>query len=295
MTTTAAKGAVVVGYDATSHSDAALDWAVRYATTHRRPLLLAHAAGTPTVYEGFSGVEENRQELRIAGRRVTDHGLVRVKETAPDLAVETYVALGSARDVLLETASQAHLLVMGSRGRGSLASLLLGSVSVGVSAHAACPVVVVRAQEDRARFGPYLGHVVVGVDGTEASIGALDWAFGLASTECKPLAVVHAWGAAGVYKDLMTYEDRLDTAEEQELRVAESLAGYAEKYPDVLVTQHQEEEDPARALVSASEDADTLVLGSRGRGDAASVVLGSVSRYVVEHAKCPVFVVRRTD
>lgn len=293
MTTTAAKGAVVVGYDATPHSDAALDWAVRYATQHKRSLLVVNAPGVPTVYDTFRGAEENRRELRIAGRRTTDRALVRVKERAPDLEVSAHVALGSARDVLLDSAGDAHLLVVGSRGRGSLASLLLGSVSVGVSAHATCPVVVVRPETDRARFGPFVGRIAVGVDGSEASIGALDFAFELASTELKPLAIVHSWGVAGVYADLMSHELRLETAEEHELQVAESIAGYAEKYPDVVVTQHQDESDPARTLVTASEDADTLVLGSRGRGDAASVVFGSVSRFVVEHAHCPVIVVHR--
>ena len=294
MTTNAVKDAVVLGYDGTPRSDAALEWAARYAMTHGRPLLIAYAAGVPTAYDSFSGIQENREDLRVLGQQVLDAAVARIHELAPGLTVHTHVALGNAHQVLLELAEGAHLLVVGSRGRGSFASLLLGSVSVDLSSHAPCPVVVVRPQKDRARFGPYLHHVVVGVDGTEASRGALDVGFALASTERKPLAVVHAWGATGVYADLLTYEARLDAAEEHELSVAESIAGYAERYPDVHVTQHQEEEDPARALVMASEDADLLVLGSRGRGDAASVVFGSVSRYVVEHASCPVLVVRRS-
>jgi nucleotide-binding universal stress UspA family protein len=293
MTTSAAKGAVVVGYDATQHSDAALDWAVRYATDHGRPLLIVHAAGVPVVYDTFSGTNESRKEMRIAGRQTTDRGLVRVRERAPALEVDVHMALGNAHDALLSAAAEADLLVVGSRGRGSIASLLLGSVSVDVSSHAPCPVVVVRPEKDRARFGPYVGRIVVGVDGSDASMAALDFAYELASTEFKPLAIVHAWGASGVYKDLMSYEARLETAEEHELQVAESIAGYAEKYPDVMATQHQDEDDPSRTLVTASEDADTIVVGSRGRHDAAAVVFGSVSRFVVEHAHCPVIVVRR--
>lgn len=294
MTRIAAKGAVVLGYDGTPRSDAALDWAARYAMTHGRPLLITYAAGVPTAYDSFSGIQENREDLRVLGEQLLVAAVDRVHDLAPGLTVETLVALGGAHHVLLEAAEGAHLLVVGSHGRGSIASMLLGSVSVDMSAHAPCPVVVVRPEKDRARFGPYLHHIVVGVDGTDASRGALDVAFALASSERKPLAVVHAWGAAGVYKDLMSYEARLDVAEEHELSVAESIAGYAERYPDVHVTQHQEEEDPARSLVMASEDADLIVLGSRGRGDAASVVFGSVSRFVVEHASCPVMVVRRS-
>ncbi|MGZ5417255.1 MAG: universal stress protein [Nocardioides sp.] len=293
MTTSAAKGAVVVGYDATQHSDAALDWAVRYATDHGRALLIVHAAGVPVVYDTFSGTNETRKAMRVAGRQTTDRALLRVKGRAPSLPAQVHMALGTSHDVLLDSAHGAHLLVVGSRGRGSIASLLLGSVSVDVSSHAACPVVVVHPEKDRARFGPFVGRIVVGVDGSEASLAALDFAYELASTEFKPLAIVHSWGAAGVYKDLMSYETRLETAEEHELQVAESIAGYAEKYPDVLTTQHQDEEDPSRTLVTASDDADTIVVGSRGRGDAKAVIFGSVSRFVVEHAHCPVIVVRR--
>ena len=293
MTRNTAKGAVVLGYDGTPRSDAALDWAARYAMTHGRPLLLTYAAGVPTAYDSFSGIQENREDLQVVGEQILEAAMLRAHDLAPGLTTETHVALGSPHHVLLQSAEGAHLLVVGSHGRGSIASMLLGSVSVDMTAHAPCPVVVVRPEKDRARFGPYLHHIVVGVDGTGASRGALDIAFELASTERKPLAVVHAWGAAGVYKDLMSYEARLEVAEEHELSVAESIAGYAERYPDVHVTQHQEEEDPARSLVMASEDADLIVLGSRGRSDAASVVFGSVSRFVVEHASCPVMVVRR--
>ncbi len=270
MTTNPGKGAVVVGYEGARHSEAALEWATRYAVIHHRPILLVHTADRWSI----------------------DETLAKVKERAPTVDVRVQMSTGNARDVLLDASQGAHLLVIGSRRRGALASLLLGSVSVSVSAHAPCPVAVVRPETDRARFGPFVGRVVVGVDGSEASMGALDFAFDLASTESKPLAILHAWAASGVYRDLMTYELRLDTSEEHELQVAESIAGYAEKYPDVLVSQHQDEEDPARALVAASEDADTLVVGCRGRNDAVSVIFGSVSRYVVEHAHCPTIVVR---
>lgn len=220
MTTDAAKGAVVLGYDATDHSDAALGWAVQYAQIHRRPLLVVNAAGTPVVHATVGGLAESRRELRILGRRTTDRALARVRQTAPDIDVSTHVALGHAEEVLLDSVGAAHRLVVGSRGRGTVASLLLGSVSARVSAHAPCPVVVVRTGGDGARTGPFADRIVVGVDGSEVSIGALDLAFELASTEFKPLAIVHAWGDAGVYRDMASYEIRVATAEEHALQLA---------------------------------------------------------------------------
>ena len=295
MTTTAAPGAVVVGYDDTPHSDAALVWAVEYASTHRRPLLIVHALGVPTVYTSFAGPVENRKELRIAGRRRTDRALAKACKLAPDLDVRVHLSLGHARDVLLDSLAGAHLLVVGSRGRGTLASLLLGSVSVGVSAHSPCPVVVVREAERRDPHGEVAGKVVVGVDGGEASMAALAEAFELASSRGQALAVVHAWDAAMLYRDLTVYEVVLETSDEHQRIVAESIAGFCEKYPDVTVTVHQDEGDPGRALVAASREAELVVVGSRGRGDAAATLFGSVSRHVVEHAHCPVVVVRRPE
>ena len=284
---------MVLGYDATPHSDTALAWAVDYASNHRRPLLIVHAAGVPTVYASFAGPVENRKELRIAGRRTTDLALVQARRLAPDLDVRVHLSLGNPHDVLLDSLTGAHLLVLGTRGRGSVASLLLGSVSVGVSAHAPCPVAVVRAAERRDPRSVYADRVVVGVDGSDASMAALDAAFEVASSRQRALAVVHAWGGAFLYRDLTSYQVLLETSDEHERIVAESLAGFSEKYPDVTVTVHQDEGEPGRTLVQASRDADLVVVGSRGRGDAAATLFGSVSRHVVEHAHCPVFVVRR--
>lgn len=292
MTTSAATGAVVVGVDATTHSDAALEWATRYATAHRRPLLLVHAAGVPTVYESFTGPTENRRELRIAGRRTTDRALGLVQQHAPDLEVRVHMALGVARDVLLDSIEGAHLLVVGSRGRGSLASLVLGSVSVGLAAKAPCPVAVVRPMMGRREDSPYAGRIVVGVDGTELSQPALEHAFEIASVEGRGLVVLHAWGPA-METDHHHHEIENFVAEQHHLALGEALAGYAERFPDVAVTEYHTHDEAARELVRVSEDAWLVVVGSRGRGDTRSVVFGSVSRFVVEHARCPVLVVRR--
>jgi nucleotide-binding universal stress UspA family protein len=295
MTSTQALGAVAVGYDSTPHSDVALAWAVRHAAALHRPLLLVHACGVPRGYAGYgdASLTVTRHELRVAGRRVLNQGLALARKLDPDVELREHLAVGLPRDVLDEvTASGAHLLVVGTRGHGRVSSYLLGSVSEGVSVGATCPVVVVREHEVPDKHSPYAGRIVVGIDGTDVSRAALDAAFALASLEHRPLAVLHAWDDAVRWRDQTSYEVRRETSAEHEIQVAESLAGYREKYPDVAVSLHQVETDARWALVDASRHAHLVAVGSRGRGDTAALVLGSVSRYVVEHAHGPVMVAR---
>jgi nucleotide-binding universal stress UspA family protein len=286
MTTAVINGSVVVGVDGSPHSEAAIEWAVRYAKGHRRPLTIVHAAGSIARENTLVDPAVTRQSLRMAGRQVTEKVLGEVQKLAPDLEVAVHMPLDEPREVLLAAAQHASLMVLGTRGRGTIATFLLGSVSVGVSAHAHCPTVVVRASH-----AAETGHVVVGVDGTPASEGGLEFAYEMASWLGRPLDVVHTWGGDGPYPALLTYEQRKELMDDRELRVAESLAGFGEKYPDVAVAQYIVENDPAKALVIASEKAALVVVGSRGHGDAASVLLGSVSRSVVEHARGSVAVV----
>ena len=293
MPTNDAHGAVVVGYDVTAHSQLALDWAAHHAARQHRTLLVVHAIVPPHVQDGLGiGMPELRKEMRVIGRRSLDGALARVQATEPGVEVKVHLAFGSAHDVLLDSLTDAHLLVVGSRGRGTIASALLGSVSAGVAASSPCPVAIVRDAEARSDSPTFSGRVAVGVDGSEVSLAALDLAFALASERGSGVGIVHSWDPGAVRRDLTADEQRRAAATEHELRVAESLAGLAEKYPDVDVATHQAEEDPRRALDEASRYADLLVVGSRGRGAARSAVLGSVSRHVVEHAHCPVVVVR---
>ena len=294
MTTTQAVGAVAVGFDGTPHSEVAVAWAVRHAAALDRPLLVVHACGVPTGYgHGDAALVTTRHELRVAGRAVLNRGLALAQGLDPSVALREHLAVGLARDVLDEvTASGAHLLVVGTRGHGRVASYLLSSVSEGVSVGATCPVVVVREHDVPDTHSPYAGRIVVGVDGTEVSLAALEAAFAIAALEERPLAGLHAGDDAVRWRDLSGYEVRMATSTEHELQVAESLAGFAEKYPDVPVSLHQVETDPRFALVDASRHAHLTAVGSRGRGDTEALVRGSVSRYVLEHAHGPVLVAR---
>jgi nucleotide-binding universal stress UspA family protein len=272
-------GSVLVGVDGSAGSDLALSWAATYAQHRGRPLVVLHVAGTLVHPDA-------------AGRVVANRALEDVRAHHPDVPVTAHAVLGDPRAVLAQLAADASALVVGSRGRGPLASLLLGSVSVALAAQAPCPVVVVRPPP--AALAASDQSVVVGVDGNPDSAYALTLAFEQASSQYRPLEVVHAVGSL----ILFPYPDLVGSGlVEQSQRAAErlldeSLAGYAEKFPDVVVHRRLVGESPTQALVAASRTASTVVVGCRGRGAVSGHLLGSVSRSVVERALSTVVVVR---
>lgn len=289
MNTTVKQGSVIVGVDGSASSAAALDWATHHAAVRHRPLVLVNGAGDPSSASRFIGTETARQLLRHDARQITDEALGVVRKVAPTLDVQVTTPLHDARQVLLGLADRASLVVVGTRGRGPLGTLLLGSVSAALAEHAPCPVAVVRAEthdtpECRA-------PVVVGVDGGTTSQAALEMAFDLASTEHRPLRVVHSWSDTDLFVDRSSYEQQLARADSHERLLAEAIAGFAEKYPDVTVTRHVPDTSPIQSLVTLSHQAAMVVVGSRGL-TGLKAVLGSVSRDVVERAACTVVVAR---
>lgn len=273
-------GTVVVGLDGSTDSDGALRWAVEEAQARHRDLTLVHAAALPRLGDvGDSAIyyEAMRREAREEGHRIT--GLARevAEELAPDVEVREVVVEGDPRDVLIELSQRAATLVVGSRGRGPVRSLLLGSVGVAVVRHGRSTVVVHRPGSDE----PGREGVVVGVDGTSRSMTVLEHAFEAASFRRQPLTVVHCrWiGPLG------------DSLEEQELRLAETVAGMGEKYPDVHVVRVALDGPPEQRLVDEASRALLLVVGGHAGGLASELLTGSVATSVVEHARCAVEVV----
>ena len=283
------KGSVVVGADGSPGSEAAIEWATRYATARQRPLTLVTATGDPgDSVEILGSAEAARGLLETAGG-ASDPAAGVVERVAPGLDVTVMTPLEDARQALIDLSDRASIIVLGTRGRGPVRVLVLGSVSVAVASHAECPVAVVRPAE---RDGEgELGHVVVGVDGSPASTAAVDFAFELASMEGREFDVVHCWSSHDTFIDPTSYQQRLDQLAAHEWLLTETLAGYAEKYPDVVVHQHLPDTGPVAGLVELSETASAVVVGSRGRTGPKSLI-GSVSRSLVEHAHCTVVVVR---
>ena len=290
MNTTMKQGSVVVGVDGSPGSDAALEWAVHHAVIRRLPLLIVNGAGDPSHSAEFVGATDARRLLRTAARRVTDHALGVVRRRAPELDVEVTTPLHDARQALLDLSDRASLVVVGTRGRGPVKALLLGSVSTAVAEHSSCPVAVVRPAE-RDESGPEgPAHVVVGIDGSAASTPALELAFETASTEGRPLDVVHSWSNNDTFIDRTSYEQRLERLDDHYRLLTEALSGYAEKYPDVPVDRLMPDAGAVQTLVDLSEKASVVVVGSHGK-TGVRAVLGSVSRAVVERAHCTVVVV----
>jgi nucleotide-binding universal stress UspA family protein len=210
-------------------------------------------------------------------------------KAAPEVAVSGAVVDGAATPVLLDESRTAALVVLGHRGLGGFAGLLIGSVTVQVSARAQCPVLVVRG-EPRAD-----GPVVVGVDGSANSSEAIAFAFDEASHRGAPLLAVHAWlypSPVGPGDILPLVYDLDALGAEEERALAESVAGFAARYPDVPVRHRLVQGSPARVLVEESKVAQLVVVGAHGRGALGGLLLGSVSHAVLHHAHSPLAIVR---
>jgi nucleotide-binding universal stress UspA family protein len=276
--TPAPRGAVVVGVDGSPTSDMALDWAVEEATRRNLPLHIIHAFsfGYPKTRSGFG---HSVDDLRQIAHNVRKEATARAQRANPELAI--------SRD---ESAYGPATVVVGARGLGAVQGVLVGSVSLQVATHAHCPVVVVHDKPTPAPDAP----VVVGVDGSAVSTRAIAYAYEQASSRGVGLTVVHAWWleyVEGTAASSIWTVDWQQFAEEEQTLVSESLAGWQEKYPDVVVRRHSVRGLPVEALVRQSENACLVVVGTRGRGGFKGLLLGSVSQGVMHRAHCPVAIV----
>jgi nucleotide-binding universal stress UspA family protein len=189
---------------------------------------------------------------------------------------------------LIDASRDAWMIVAGGQGLGALGRLLLGSVTAGLIHHAHCPVAVIHADEDA--VPPSDAPVLVGIDGSPASEAAIALAFDEADRRGVDVVALHAWSDVGICPILgMDWRD--SEAEGQEI-LAERLAGWHERYPDVCVKRVIVCDKPSRWLLEEAEQAQLVVVGSRGRGGFAGMLLGSVSSHVAQSATVPVIVAR---
>lgn len=210
----------------------------------------------------------------------------RCHRTHPGLAVTGEVATGHPAQELVRRSADAPLVVVGSHGHGAFREALLGSTSTSVAAHARCPVVVVRGEPRAA------GPVAVGVDDSTGSQVALRHAFDCAARRQTGLIAVQALPDAHFTAEVYPAPDPQEIRTRADLHLAEHLAGWCADYPDVPVRRDVTNQHPVAALCQAAESAQLLVVGHRGRGGFAGLLLGSVASGVLHHAPCPVAVVR---
>ncbi|MEJ7794347.1 MAG: universal stress protein [Nocardioides sp.] len=284
-------GSIVVGVDGSESGTRALDWATAQALLEHRPLTLAHGLG-PAGMAGAGQVGLNQQvlldALAVGGTAILEAARKHVAAKAPELEIHDFLHVSDPREVLLELSRDASMVVLGSRGRGGIRSLLLGSVGVAVSKHAHCPVVVLRP----AQTGAVRNGVLVGADGTERSREVLEFAYRIAAARDLPLTVLHSnWNTPAVVEGIPQGQAAEAQLDEQRLLLAESVAGMAEKFPEVRAQTELAHGPADDCLVRAAQRMDLVVIGAHYGGPISRLTRGSVAASVVEHSRCTVAVV----
>jgi nucleotide-binding universal stress UspA family protein len=280
---------IIVGADGTDWSKAAVRWAAREAQRLGSPLRVTHVFDWEWREARYDMSHEYLDDARRHAEGVTANGVYEASVAAPELKIEGDPVIGHAAPRLLREADTARLMVLGSRGRGGFASLLLGSVSQRVATHARCPVVVVRGRKDVTQ-----GPVAVGVDDSPSADLVLDTAFDAAAGRGCELEVVRSYLPAiplWLAKRPADVETP-DADAEERARLDEQLAPWRAKYPEVPVEIVLTHEGVASALVTASERAQLVIVGSHGHGAITGTVLGSAGLQLLHHADCPVYIVR---
>jgi nucleotide-binding universal stress UspA family protein len=290
MSTTVKRYGIVVGVDGSAASSAAVCWAARDAAMRNVPLTLVHMPGAfvPTFPQipMPTGVSVWQKD---DSRKILEHAVKIAEDAVPNdrrIAIASELKLSAAVPTLAKLSEEADMVVVGSVGRGTVARMMLGSVSSGVVRSAKCPVAIIR-DEDPSIAHPEHAPVLVGIDCSPASELAVAIAFDEASRRGVGLTALHAWS------DMPMYEGPWpDWKSEAERNLTEYLSGWAERYPDVKVHRVVAFDHPGRALVEESESAQLVVVGSHGRGGLTGMLLGSVSNAVVHSAHTPVIVAR---
>ncbi|MBX9427027.1 universal stress protein [Streptomyces lateritius] len=286
------KSPLVVGVDGSDASLTALDWAVDEAVRHGLPLRIVHAS----LWERYEGVvptwATDRPSGQILAENIVGTAAERARRRAPGLPLTTDVLAEDTSTALLREGQKGAILVIGSRGRGEFADLLLGSVGLIVAARAHCPVVVVRG--DRHALEARHGRVLLGVGDHDLDSPAVRFAFREAVVRDAELDVVHTWRRpAHEPADhlLMRRAGAAYFSEGSSELLDKALEAAASEHPEVRLRRRTVEGLAHRVLTERSAAADLMVVGARRRDGLVGLELGRVAHRALHHATCPVAVV----
>jgi nucleotide-binding universal stress UspA family protein len=277
---------VVVGVDGSAGSGVALQWAIDHAD-HLGVVepVMAFAAGLYAL--GFGSLEGEDEQ----GGPYRDDAILRLRAfllaRAPSLVDVGRVVEGRAGAALLEAAAESELLVLGTRGWSSRVDLSLGSVGAYCARHSTVPVALIPPEvpsiHDRL-------DVVVGFDGSPHARAALQWALGHVRRSARVTAV-RVYTSDWIVGDPSSPPPEMSEAiarRELEGEVAAVLTDFhAHPGVELLVVPG----DPRAALRAAADDADLLVIGSRGIGALDQLLIGSVAVALAHHPTVPTIVV----
>jgi nucleotide-binding universal stress UspA family protein len=288
------KRVVVVGVDGSDAAQGAFAHGAWEA--HRRGcvLRLVYASHVPPPY--VTGVDLTDIDHKAGADLLAEYE-TRAHVAFPELRTDSAVVSGAPGAALVAASANAQLVVVGSRGLGGFAGLLLGSVGTQLAAHSAAPVIVVRPPDDRGNLGVGPAHapVVVGVDGVPGCAAALGFAFDEASARGVPLIASYAWWMlppANLGPTSATRYDLAEAEEEARRMLAEAVGGWAQQYPDVVVTLRPEHAlNPVVGLLELSCTAGLLVVSRHSGNVLSRLLFGSIGDIAVREAQCPVAVV----
>lgn len=286
---------MVVCLDGSADSEAALRWAVRDAVLRDQHLTLVHVI-SPMI-GGFAGIgmptpvlaQDLTEQQRARARDVLDDSRSLASAVAGDvtLRIDTAAPIGAVVPTLVELSTRTGMLVLGGRGTGAFDRLLLGSVSTALAHHAHCPVTIVRAQGPKpAAHAP----VLLGVDGSPGSLPAIDLAFEEAARRGAELVALYAHSDSDTTEP--TSVPQWVSSSQAEHELMQLLSPYRERFPDVEVRYCTVPDRPARHLIERAESAQLVIVGSRGRGGIAGMLLGSVSTALIHATTTPVIIAR---
>jgi nucleotide-binding universal stress UspA family protein len=283
---------IVVGVDGSDSAARAAGWAAREADLRGATVRVVHVSAWLDDASLDARIEPGYQEAaREHGRTALDAAGATIERVAPAVRYDSKLVCGAPVKSLILESAEAQLVVLGSRGLGGFAALLVGSVADALASAAHCPIVIVRGagiQDPGWSAGP----VVVGVDRGTGSDAALDFAFRAAAVRGAELVAVHAWESVPIYPLLELRVMWEEIAKEQRRLLDDRIEPWCGKYPDVAVRTVVGADRPARMLLEQADGAQLLVVGSRGLGPYTASLLGSTSRALLHHATCPLAVAR---